>query len=81
MPTPFLQTGVRQVAAGYAIYGPQNGFVLTVGAGTHVFTLDRSSGTFHLTSQHVRVARDHARVCDQRIEPSLLGRADPHLRG
>jgi fructose-1,6-bisphosphatase I len=26
-----------------------------VGAGTHVFTLDRSSATFHLTSQHVRV--------------------------
>jgi fructose-1,6-bisphosphatase I len=51
----FLQTGVRQVAAGYAIYGPQTAFVLTVGAGTHVFTLDRSAGTFHLTSQHVRV--------------------------
>jgi fructose-1,6-bisphosphatase I len=51
----FLQTGVHQVAAGYAIYGPQTAFVLTVGAGTHVFTLDRSSGTFHLTSQHVRV--------------------------
>jgi len=51
----FLQTGVRQVAAGYAIYGPQTAFVLTVGAGTHVYTLDRSSDTFHLTSQHVRV--------------------------
>jgi fructose-1,6-bisphosphatase I len=51
----FLQTGVRQVAAGYAIYGPQTAFVLTVGAGTHVFTLDRSSGSFHLTSQHVRI--------------------------
>jgi len=51
----FLQTGVRQVAAGYAIYGPQTAFVLTVGAGTHVYTLDRASDTFHLTSQHVRV--------------------------
>jgi fructose-1,6-bisphosphatase I len=51
----FLQTGVRQVAAGYAIYGPQTAFVLTVGAGTHVYTLDRTSGTFHLTSRHVRV--------------------------
>jgi fructose-1,6-bisphosphatase I len=51
----FLQTGVRQVAAGYAIYGPQTAFVFTVGAGTHVFTLDRKSSTFHLTSQHVRV--------------------------
>jgi fructose-1,6-bisphosphatase I len=51
----FLQTGVRQVAAGYAIYGPQTAFVLTVGAGTHVFTLDRTTATFHLTSPHVRV--------------------------
>jgi fructose-1,6-bisphosphatase I len=51
----FLQTGVRQVAAGYVIYGPQTALVLTVGAGTHVFTLDRPSATFHLTSQHVRV--------------------------
>lgn len=51
----FLQTGVRQVAAGYAIYGPQTAFVLTVGAGTHIFTLDRKSATFHLTAPHVRV--------------------------
>jgi fructose-1,6-bisphosphatase I len=51
----FLQTGVRQVAAGYALYGPQTAFVLTVGAGTHVFTLDRSSQTFHLTSKHMHV--------------------------
>jgi fructose-1,6-bisphosphatase I len=51
----FLQTGARQVASGYAIYGPQTALALTVGAGTHVFTLDRSSGSFHLTSEHVRV--------------------------
>jgi len=51
----FLQTGVHQVAAGYAIYGPQTAFVLTVGTGTHVFTLDRKSATFHLTAPHVRV--------------------------
>jgi fructose-1,6-bisphosphatase I len=51
----FLQTGARQLAAGYAIYGPQTAFVLTVGAGTHVFTLDRASGVFHLTSEHVHV--------------------------
>jgi fructose-1,6-bisphosphatase I len=51
----FLQTGARQVAAGYAIYGPQTALVLTMGAGTHIFTLDRSSGNFHLTSGHVRV--------------------------
>jgi fructose-1,6-bisphosphatase I len=51
----FLQTGVRQLAAGYAIYGPQTALALTVGAGTHLFTLDRTTDTFHLTSHHVRV--------------------------
>ena len=51
----FLQPGARQVAAGYAIYGPQTAFVLTLGAGTHIFTLDRSSGSFHLTARHVHV--------------------------
>ena len=51
----FLQPGVNQLAAGYAIYGPQTAFVITVGDGTHVFTLDRSSGRFRLTGAHVSV--------------------------
>jgi fructose-1,6-bisphosphatase I len=51
----FLQTGLQQLAAGYAIYGPQTAFVLTTGEGTHVFTLDRSTWQFRLTAQHVRV--------------------------
>src|SRR3546814_13598711 len=37
----FLQAGSRQVAAGYAIYGPQSMLVLTVGTGVVAFTLDR----------------------------------------
>lgn len=45
----FLQPGHRQLAAGYAIYGPQTALALTLGAGTLVFTLDRASGTFKLT--------------------------------
>jgi fructose-1,6-bisphosphatase I len=51
----FLQIGSRQVAAGYAIYGPQTALVLTVGAGTHVFTLERLSRSFYLTSRHIQV--------------------------
>jgi fructose-1,6-bisphosphatase I len=51
----FLQPGVRQLAAGYALYGPHTAFVITVGAGTHVFTLDRKSGEFKLTAESVRV--------------------------
>jgi fructose-1,6-bisphosphatase I len=45
----FLQPGSQQCAAGYAIYGPQCAIVLTIGAGTQVFTLDRTSGEFALS--------------------------------
>ncbi len=51
----FLQPGAQQLAAGYALYGPQTAFVLTLGDGTHVFTLDRVGGEFHLTGAQVRV--------------------------
>jgi fructose-1,6-bisphosphatase len=45
----FLQPGVEQLAAGYAIYGPSTLLVLSVGRGTHGFTLDREVGNFVLT--------------------------------
>ncbi len=45
----FLQPGTQQVAAGYAIYGPTTMLVLTLGRGTHGFTLDRAFGEFILT--------------------------------
>ncbi|HET8745080.1 MAG TPA: class 1 fructose-bisphosphatase, partial [Ramlibacter sp.] len=45
----FLRPGREQVAAGYAIYGPATLLVLTVGQGTHGFTLDRGTGDFVLT--------------------------------
>jgi len=45
----YLQHGHRQVAAGYAIYGPATMLVITVGKGTHGFTLDREIGNFILT--------------------------------
>ncbi len=51
----FLQPGTRQVAAGYAIYGPASMFVLTLGRGVHGFTLDRDLGVYVLTHQHMRV--------------------------
>jgi fructose-1,6-bisphosphatase I len=40
---PFLQPGRNQVAAGYAVYGPQTILVLTLGGGVSVFTLDPRS--------------------------------------
>jgi fructose-1,6-bisphosphatase I len=54
-PDAFLQPGSRQLAAGYAIYGPQTALVLTAGDGTHVFTLDHRDGQFRLTGERVRV--------------------------
>ena len=54
----FLQTGSRQVAAGYCVYGPQTTLVLTVGAGVALFTLDREQGSFMLTQEQVRIPEE-----------------------
>ncbi|GAC1624256.1 MAG: class 1 fructose-bisphosphatase [Nevskia sp.] len=54
----FLQEGRRQVAAGYAIYGPATMLVITVGKGTHGFTLDREIGNFILTHENLRIPED-----------------------
>ncbi|QET02360.1 MULTISPECIES: class 1 fructose-bisphosphatase [Cupriavidus] len=54
----FMQPGTHQVAAGYAVYGPQTTLVLTVGNGVHMFTLDREAGSFVLTQQDVKIPED-----------------------
>ena len=51
----FLQAGATQVAAGYAIYGPQTLLVLTVGNGVYEFTLDREVGSWRLTDGPIRM--------------------------
>ncbi|MCZ4330711.1 class 1 fructose-bisphosphatase [Castellaniella denitrificans] len=56
----FLQPGTRQVAAGYAIYGPQTMLVLTVGAGVMGFTLDREMGSWLLTHENIRLPEQTA---------------------
>ncbi|MDB5756946.1 MAG: fructose 6-bisphosphatase [Burkholderia sp.] len=56
----FLQPGVRQVAAGYAIYGPTTMLVLTVGNGVHGFTLCPQLGEFMLTHARLSVPPDTA---------------------
>jgi len=52
----FLQPGSRQVAAGYALYGPSTMLVLTVGSGVYGFTLDRDIGEFLLTHPHLVIS-------------------------
>jgi len=54
----FLQPGNQQVAAGYAVYGPQTMLVLTVGAGVVGFTLDREMGSWVLTHENIRIPED-----------------------
>ncbi|MBS1155748.1 MAG: D-fructose 1,6-bisphosphatase [Proteobacteria bacterium] len=51
----FLQAGTQQLAAGYALYGPATMLVLTLGQGTHCFTLDRDSGNFVLTHRNLKI--------------------------
>ena len=54
----FLQTGVQQVAAGYALYGPSTMLVISVGQGVHGFTLDRNTGLFYLTHPDMSIPAD-----------------------
>ncbi len=54
----FLQAGTRQVAAGYALYGPSTMIMLTTGHGVNGFTLDRDVGEFLLTHRDVRITPD-----------------------
>lgn len=51
----FLQPGTSQVAAGFALYGPQTMFVLSWGKGVHGFTLDRHIGDFVLSHPNIRL--------------------------
>lgn len=53
--TDFLQTGRQQIAAGYALYGPQTLLILTTGRGVHCFTLDREMGSWVLTQSNMRI--------------------------
>ncbi len=54
----YLRPGREQLAAGYAVYGPSTMLVLTVGKGTHGFTLDREVGNFILTHPNIQIPAD-----------------------
>jgi fructose-1,6-bisphosphatase I len=51
----FLRPGSHQLAAGFTVYGPQTVLALTVGSGTHVFTLDRETRQYVLTNRAVSI--------------------------
>ncbi len=54
----FLQPGVKQVAAGFAVYGPSTILVLTVGNGVAGFTLDRDMGSWVMTQPKIEIPED-----------------------
>jgi fructose-1,6-bisphosphatase I len=51
----FLQPGRRQLAAGYAVYGPQTSLVITLGKGVAAFTLDPESREWMLTAPSLAI--------------------------
>ena len=51
----YLQAGVAQLAAGYALYGPSTMLVITIGKGTHGFTLDNEKQEFILTHPAITI--------------------------
>ena len=82
----FLQPGTAQVAAGYCVYGPQTTLVLTVGHGTHAFTLDREVGSFVLTVRGIHIPEDTkefaVNMSNQRFwEPPMQAYVGDLLRG
>lgn len=85
-PEDFLQPGTKQVAAGYAIYGPSTLLVLTVGTGVHGFTLDPDLGEFFLTRQSIQIpstTKEFAINSSNRRfwEPAVLRYIDECLAG
>jgi fructose-1,6-bisphosphatase I/sedoheptulose-1,7-bisphosphatase len=56
-PEDFLQPGTQQVCAGYAIYGPATMLVLTLGNGTHAFTLEPLLGEWVLSHPDLRIPK------------------------
>ena len=54
----FLRPGKEQIAAGYIIFGPQTGLMLTLGDGTAMFILDYKNGEYMLVNPRVNIVAD-----------------------
>jgi fructose-1,6-bisphosphatase I len=54
----FLQPGTHQVAAGYAVYGPQTMLILSFGYGVQAFTLDRETFSWVLTAESMQIPEE-----------------------
>ncbi len=52
-----VQPGLRQVAAGYALYGSSTALVYTTGDGVDMFTYDPTLGEFLLSSHNIQIPK------------------------
>ena len=50
-----LQSGVKQIAAGYVVYGSSTILVYSVGNGVHGFTLEPALGAYVLSHENIRM--------------------------
>jgi fructose-1,6-bisphosphatase I len=73
----FLQPGTKQVAAGFAVYGPTTVLIITVGDGVHGFTLDRETYTFVQTHPDIRIPADTQEFA---INTSNMRRWEPPVK-
>jgi fructose-1,6-bisphosphatase I/sedoheptulose-1,7-bisphosphatase len=53
----FLQAGNKQLAAGYALYGPSTMLVITIGSGVQGFTLCPDTQAFFLTHPDIQMPK------------------------
>jgi len=51
----YLQSGRKQLAAGYVLYGPSTLLVMTTGQGVNIFTLDPDTRQFVLTEEQSQI--------------------------
>ena len=83
MPAPrdvsqaFRRPGTEQIAAGFAVYGPQTSLVLTLGDGVDIFALDPADATFKLSRERVRIPADSGEFA---INASNRRHWDPPVR-
>jgi len=54
----FLRPAKEQICAGYIIFGPQTGLMITFGNGTMFYILSPDSGRYEMANQHVIVPKD-----------------------
>jgi len=54
----FLLPGSKQLASGYAIYGPSTELVITIGKGVYGFTLEPQKGIWHQTKGPMRIPEE-----------------------